>query len=372
MYWTDKYFKSWFDKVYLYQLNEFPYEIDVLAEKLSVPWAMGISESDVIYFTERTGNLRMIQNGILNPQPLLTLQPPFTSQGEGGLLGLALDPDFSENHTMYIIYTYGDTNQMFNRVVSLTEENNRIISSQVLLDFIPGGQVHNGGRLKIGPDRKLYISTGDAGIPSLSQDINSLAGKILRIELDGRIPIDNPFQDSPVYCLGLRNPQGIAWNINNLMYASDHGAAGHDEINLILPGGNYGWPLEEANMQVNMPSNGTANETGNGNPIQKPLADSGADTWAPSGIAFINRGPWQGQLLAAALRGQELLSFTFNETGTEVLNTEIWLKDKFGRLRDVVEGKDGFIYLSTSNMDGRGNPFFGDDKIIRLMPKRST
>ena len=211
--------------------------------------------------------------------------------------------------------------------------------------------------LKIGPDQKLYITTGDAGNSALAQDPTSTAGKILRIELDGRIPKDNPIINSPVYSLGHRNPQGLAWNSENVLYASEHGQSAHDEINIIQPGANYGWPLVQGN------------EDSTEVMIQKPLIHSGEDTWAPSGIAFVNQGPWQGKLLVATLRGQQLLAISLNGNGTVVKNVESWLRNEYGRLREVIQGKDGSIYLTTSNRDGRGNPDITDDKIIRLIPK---
>ena len=344
------------------EAGELPYDIDILAENLTIPWAMDISDDGRLYFTERPGNIRMIENGKLNPQPLITFRSPFTSQGEGGLMGIALDPNFLENHYIYVMHSYVEGNQIYNRVVRLIEQNNMAYIDQVILDSIPGGLVHNGGRLKIGPDEKLYITTGDAGNSSLAQDPESLAGKILRIELDGSIPEDNPFADSPVYSLGLRNPQGFAWNrINNMLYASDHGSYANDEINIILPGANYGWPLVQGD-----------NESAEIN-VEKPLIISGEETWAPSGIAFIDQGPWQGDLLVSNLRGRQLLAIPLNKNGTEGKEIISWLKNEYGRLREVIQAKDGTIYLSTSNLDGRGGvPDPADDRIIKLTPKSSV
>jgi glucose/arabinose dehydrogenase len=272
-------------------------------------------------------------------------------------MGIALDPNYSQNHYMYVMHSYAEGNRIYNRVVRLVENNNNASIDQVLVDKIPGGRIHNGGRLKIGPDQKLYITTGDAGNPELAQDPTSTAGKILRIELDGTVPKDNPIINSPVYSLGHRNPQGLAWNSKNVLYASEHGQSGHDEINIIQPGSNYGWPLVQGN------------EDSTEVMIQKPLIHSAEDTWAPSGITFVNQGPWQGELLVATLRGQQLLAISLNGKGTVVKNVESWLKNEYGRLREVIQGKGGSIYLATSNRDGRGNPDIDDDKIIRLIPK---
>lgn len=338
-------------------LRQFPYEIEVVADNLYVPWAIDISNEGNLYFTERSGSVRVIKDGKLNSQPLITFSAPFTSQGEGGLMGIALDPNYSQNNYIYVMHSYGDGNSLYNRVVRLIENNNKSSIDRILIDKIPGGRIHNGGRIKIGPDKKLYITTGDAGNSALAQDPTSTAGKILRIELDGRIPEDNPMTNSPVYSLGHRNPQGLAWNSKNVLYASEHGQSAHDEINIIKSGANYGWPLVEGDE-----------ETGEVM-IERPLIHSGEDTWAPSGITFVNQGPWQGKLLVAALRGQRLLAMTLNGNGTVVRNVESWLSKEYGRLREAIQGKDGSIYLSTSNKDGRGNPDLTDDKIIRLIPK---
>lgn len=337
--------------------RQFPYEIEVIAENLYVPWAIDISSEGKLYFTERSGTIRIIENGKLRVQPLITLRTPFVSEGEGGLMGIALDPNYSQNRYMYVMHSYTEGNRIYNRVVRLAESNNRASIDRVLLDKIPGERIHNGGRLKIGPDKKLYITTGDAGNPALAQDSSSTAGKILRIELDGSIPKDNPISNSTVYSLGHRNPQGLAWNSKNVLYASEHGQTAHDEINIIKPRANYGWPLVQGD------------ETSTQVVTQKPLIQSGEVTWAPSGITFIDQGLWQGKLLVACLRGEQLLAISLNGNGTVVRNVESLFKNEYGRLREVIQGKDGSIYLTASNRDGRGNPRIADDKIIQIIPK---
>ena len=338
------------------KLRQIPYNIEVIAENLTIPWALDISNDGKIYFTERPGSVRVIENGILNPRPLITFPPPFISQGEGGLMGIALDPNFSQNHYIYVMHSYRENNRIYNRVVRLVESNNIATIDKILIDKIPGNQVHNGGRIKIGPDKKLYITTGDAQNPSLAQDMSNLAGKILRIELNGNIPRDNPFPNSPIYSLGHRNPQGLTWSPTNILYSSEHGQTAHDEINIIIPGANYGWPLVQGD------------ETTTEITVQKPLVHSNEITWAPSGMAFINSGPFKDNLLVATLRGQQLLSISLNNNGTVVSNIESLLKNEYGRLRDIVQAKDGSIYITTSNRDGRGNPNPSDDRIIRLVP----
>lgn len=337
--------------------RQLDYGVEVIAEKLSVPWAIDISKEGKIYFTERPGRVRVIENGKLNPEPLITLGSPFISEGEGGLMGIALDQNFSQNHYIYVMHTYMESNQIYNRVIRLVENNNKASIDKIILDKIPGGRIHNGGRIKIGPDKKLYITTGDAGNSNLAQDPKSTAGKILRINLDGSIPSDNPISGSSVYSLGHRNPQGLAWNSKNILFESEHGQSAHDEINIIEPGANYGWPLVQGDEDLTNIK------------LKKPLIHSGEETWAPSGIVFINQGARKDNLLVATLRGQKLLVMSLNESGTKVTNVEALFENKYGRLREVIVGQDGAIYISTSNRDGRGNPAINDDRIIRIVLK---
>ncbi|EEH97361.2 hypothetical protein CSBG_00987 [Clostridium sp. 7_2_43FAA] len=343
-------------KAELSSSKEFPYKIEVIAENLFVPWAIDISNEGKIYFTERSGTVRVIENGKLKEEPLIMFTSPFISRGEGGLMGIALDPNHLENNYIYVMHSYLEENKIYNRVVRLIERNNKAFIDKIILDRISGGEIHNGGRIKIGEDNKLYITTGDAGNPNLAQDVRSLAGKILRIELDGSIPGDNPIKNSPIYSLGHRNPQGLEWNSNNVLYESEHGQIAHDEINIIRPGANYGWPLVQGD------------EISNEIKAQLPLIQSGNITWAPSGMTFINKGPWSGKLLVANLRGEQLLVISLDSNGTAVNNIDLLFKNKYGRLREVVESKDGSIYITTSNRDGRGSINTSDDKIIRLIP----
>ncbi|TCL57684.1 glucose/arabinose dehydrogenase [Kineothrix alysoides] len=331
------------------------FQIQTMAEDLHIPWAVDISEDGRPFFTERSGNLRVIENGILNPVPVYTFDSPFVSIGEGGLMGLALDRDFLSNGYIYLMYTYEENGGLYSRVVRMRIQDNTASEEEIILDQIPAGQFHNGGRIKIGPDGYLYITVGDAGERYLAQDVNSLAGKILRIGTDGSIPPDNPFQDSPVYALGFRNPQGLAWNSRGVLYASEHGETAHDEINAIQPGGNYGWPFV------------TGDEEMQGYDFIKPVIQSGNNTWAPAGMAYITSGPRMGQLLVSTLKGSALLAITFDESGTQVVNVERLLQGRYGRLREAYQAEDGSIYLTTSNLDGRGLPGPVDDRILRLV-----
>jgi len=177
------------------EFEEYGVKVETVAEDLKIPWAIAFAPDGRIFFTERVGSLRVIDDGKLNPEPVTILD---VGNGEGGLLGLTLDPNFEENHYLYLYYTYSEFFGTYNKVVRFTENNNKLSDEMVLIDKIPGASWHDGGRIKFGPDEKLYITTGDAGNADASQDLGSPSGKILRINSDGSIPQDNPFKDSPV------------------------------------------------------------------------------------------------------------------------------------------------------------------------------
>jgi glucose/arabinose dehydrogenase len=316
--------------------------VQVLAENLEVPWAIDIAEDGRIFFTERAGRIRVMENGTL-------LEPVFINveqNGESGLLGLALHPDFAENHLIYIYHTYSSGSNVFNKVLALTERDNKIIESQVIIDGIPAAAGNDGGRIKFGPDGKLYVATGDARQPDLAQNAGSLAGKILRLNPDGTIPEDNPFEGSPVYSYGHRNIQGLAWHPETgELYASEHGEEGNDEINLIRPGTNYGWPIEDCNAER----------------FEKPVVCFNPAI-APAGIAIAgsDRLGYQNDILLAALKAQQLRQVELPADSERNILTG------YGRIRDVIEAPDGSLYVATSNRDGRAIPEQGDDKILRI------
>ncbi len=333
---------------------------EVLVRNLEIPWAADFTPDGRILLTERPGRVRIIREGRLESQPWATL--PVAHVGEGGLLGLVVGPDFARTGFVYVYHTYEQDGKLWNRVVRMVDRNGRGNVDRVLLDRIPGAPVHDGGRLKFGPDGKLYITTGDARQPPLAQELTSLAGKILRINPDGTIPPDNPFPNSPVYSFGHRNGQGLAWHPDTkAMFESEHGPSGefglccHDEVNIIEPGKNYGWPFKAG--------------IGGSPRYVDPIVESGAtDTWAPSGILIPTSGPWRGSVLIAALRGVHLRRLVLRPPDfRQVLRQETYFSGELGRLRDVVQGPDGSIYLLTSNRDGRGRPTPEDDRVLRIV-----
>ncbi len=316
--------------------------IEVIAEDLEAPWAIDVADDGRIFFTTRAGMIRIIDDGIL-------LDPIFINveqQNEAGLMGLALHPEFTSNHKLYVYHTYSNGTAVFNKVVAFTEQDNRLVDSSTIIDGIPAADRNDGGRIKFGPDRKLYITTGDIKQPDLAQNAGSLAGKILRVNDDGTIPDDNPFPGSPIYSLGHRNVQGLAWHPDTgEMYASEHGETGNDEINLIKAGENYGWPVEECD----------------GTLFEGPVRCF-SPAIAPGGIAIPSTDElgYRGDILIASLRGTHVRQLDLQTGESNNILTG------FGRIRDVIEAPDGSLYVLTSNTDGRAVPGAGDDKILRI------
>lgn len=341
-----------------------PYgEPETVAEGLRAPWDLAFAPDGRLFVTERPGAIRVIEQGKLLTEPLFSFDDkPVASRGESGLLGLALDPAFASNRYMYVYHTYEDGRALKNRVLRLLVEGNQAKLDRVLLDGLPGQQTHDGGRIRFGPDGMLYVTVGDAQVRDQSQQSDSLAGKILRIRSDGTIPADNPDPSSPIYSLGHRNPQGLAWQPGTgALYSSEHGQSAKDEINVIVKGGNYGWPLIEGDQTE------PAQSSPAGTALRRPLVHSGNETWAPSGMTFVTQGPWSGALLVANLRGTQVLKLTLND-GKEpaVKQLEALWKGEYGRIRHIAEGPDGSLYMLTNNTDGRGSPKAGDDRLLRF------
>ncbi|HEY2988382.1 MAG TPA: PQQ-dependent sugar dehydrogenase [Candidatus Binatia bacterium] len=338
--------------------------VEVVANGLQVPWAIAFAPESRIFLTERPGRVRVIKDGALQKEPWLQIE--VYAHGEAGLLGLALDPGFERNRFLYAAYTYRDGSaKPKNRLVRLRDDpsTGKGAVDKILLDNVDGGNNHDGGRVKFGPDGKIYWTTGDAQTTRFAQELSSLNGKILRLNSDGTIPADNPFAKSPIYSYGHRNSEGLAWQPGSgRLYATEHGPSGFqgcclDEINWIEPGKNYGWP----DARGDQAREGTV----------PPVLHSGtSDTWAPAGATFVTRGLWAGSFLFTGLRGQTLYRVAFDANNPrKVAAVERLFPREFGRLRDVAEGPDGAIYLLTSNRDGRGKPAADDDRVLRLLFK---
>ncbi len=340
-------------------------KVVVWIENLQIPWSLTFLSGGRALVTERPGRIRLIRDGVLQQEPYAQIEVAHV--GEGGLLGIALHP---REPYVYAMHTYKKGDNLYNRVIRFKDKGSHGEFDKVIIDKIPGGKFHDGGRIAFGPDSMLYITTGETFHADLAQDITSLGGKILRVTPEGGIPDDNPFAGSPLYSLGNRNPQGLAWDPDTgKLFESEHGPSGefghfaNDEINVIVKGGNYGWPRVI------------------GAPRVKPYIDPiivWKETTPPSGMTFY-RGNllkrFKGDLFVATLRSQTLIRIRLDSSRSKATSIERWFANsyeegKYGRLRDVVEGPDGALYFLTNNTDGRGTPRQGDDRIYRIIPKQ--
>lgn len=316
--------------------------VTVLAADLEVPWEIGFLE-DGFLVTERPGRLtRLAADG----SRIWSVDVPgVRARGEGGLMGLALHPRFAANRWIYLLMTTESDNRIVRYALG---ERGALEDEYVVLAGIPAAVFHDGGRLAFGPDGLLYATTGDAGSRSWARDPASLAGKILRMTDEGE-PV--PGSGGYVHSLGHRNPQGLAWDAQGRLWATEHGrsgaTSGMDELNLIEPGGDFGWPESQGDVVVE----GTLG----------PVLHSGPDwTWAPGGAAVL-----EGRVLFAGLRGQALYEVDPSDTEPRVV---AHFFGDFGRLRTVRLGPDGLLYLLTSNRDGRGSAGREDDRVLRVDP----
>ncbi|HUP48657.1 MAG TPA: PQQ-dependent sugar dehydrogenase [Thermoanaerobaculia bacterium] len=329
-------------------------QVTEVARGLEVPWSIAFAPDGRIFVTERPGRIRVIEDGALRSQPLHTI-PNVSSRSEEGLMGLALHPDFGQNRLLYVCYATNRGGRMIDEVVRFRDTGIALTDAATILTGIPAARFHAGCRLAFGPDRKLYVTTGDATEGRIAQDLKSLGGKILRLEDDGSIPEDNPFAGSPVWSYGHRNPQGLAWDpVRGLLFSTEHGpsgfdgAPGGDEVNIIEPGKNYGWPLiSHAETRPGM---------------EAPLLEY-TPACAPASAAF-----WKNDLLFGCLRGERVQRVVLDPQDRRKVVSQERLFTEYGRIREVVAGPDGALYFSTSNRDGRGNPAASDDRIFRVEP----
>jgi glucose/arabinose dehydrogenase len=344
-----------------------------IASGLETIWSLEFAPDGRLFITERAGRVRILNpDGTLQPEPWIEF--PDVVRREDGLLGLALHPDFANEPWVYLFHTIQKGDALVNRVSRFREINGRAGEEQILLDDLESYMIHNGGRLRFGQDGMLYVTLGEIGQPTLSQDLNRLQGSVLRITPEGGIPADNPWPGSPVWAYGVRNPHGLAVRPSDgALFLADNGPSGEwgplrigarDEINIIVKGGNYGWPVAV----------GAPNHPAYVDPII-----SWNPSQPPGDLIFYDADLFpelKGDLLYTTLRGETLMRIRFQEEDdpNQITAVEWWFHNgevsggsKFGRLRGMTVGPDGAIYVGTSNF-GRGSAREGDDRILRITP----
>jgi aldose sugar dehydrogenase len=341
------------------------FKVEKVVGGVQVPWSIVWAPDGRMIFTERAGRVRVFEKGALRPEPLFVVTD-VEETGETGLMSVALHPQFSTNQFIYLSYGYGRGGSLV-RVVRFRETPEGFVDRKVIIENIPAAQFHAGCRIRFGPDGKLYITTGDATDRQLAQKMDSIAGKTLRLNDDGTVPPDNPFAGQQntrpeIWSLGHRNAQGLDFQPGtNLMFQTEHGPSGFDgpgggdEVNIVEKGKNYGWPIIHHQ------------QTREG--LESPLLEY-TPACAPASGAFY-RGSvllqFKGNFFFGCLRGERLIRVMLD--GRRVVGQEDLAKE-YGRIRDVAEGPDGYLYFSTSNRDGRGKPTSDDDRIMRMVPVR--
>lgn len=342
-----------------------PLRVETLVSGLDTPWDLAWGPDGAIWVTERPGTISRVDaaTGAITRVGHVDV----VEVSESGLMGIAFHPDFASQPYVYVTHSYRSGRDIRNRLVRMRFDGATLGEPEVLLDNIPGAGNHNGSRLTIGPDRFLYMTTGDAGRGARAQDLSSVAGKVLRLTLDGRPAPGNPF-GTLVYSYGHRNAQGIVFHPETgVLYVAEHGPRDNDEVNRVEIGGNYGWPAVHGFCDGD-----TSGEEAfcSNNDVVGPVT-----AWTPtvgvSGADFYDADlipGWKGSLLVTSLRGATLFRLTLSADGREVVEREALFRGEYGRLRDVLVGPRGEVYLATSNRDGRGRPTSDDDRILRILP----
>ncbi len=344
--------------------SEIKFKVETVAGGLEVPWALAFLPNGKILFTERPGRVRLIENGKLKTETIYQV-PHVEPSSESGLMDISLHPKFADNKFVYLAYAYNQDGKRV-KVVRYKFDGKTFTEPKIIIGEIPAAPNHAGTRARFGPDGKLYITTGDATNWNLAQRTDSIAGKTLRLNDDGSIPEDNPFVKDKnyrpeIWTVGHRNAQGLAWSAEGLMFQTEHGPSGFegkggggDEVNFVERGKNYGWA--EIHHQLT--------QTG----MEAPLLEY-TPACAPASAVIYNGDKFpefKGNFFFGCLRGTKIIRVKL--AGHRVVGQENLLEGKFGRIREIAEGPDGFIYFSTSNRDGRGNLAKDDDRILRIVP----
>jgi glucose/arabinose dehydrogenase len=355
------------DEVYSTAKDNIRFRVETVATGLEVPWAFAWLPNGDMLFTERKGRVRIIEKGKLRAEPVFTVAD-VEPTGESGLMDITLHPDFAKNNYVYLAYSYNKDGKQV-KVVRYVYKDGKFTEDKTIVDHVPGAPNHSGMRCRFGPDGKLYVTAGDSTDWTLAQKLDSLAGKVLRLNDDGTIPTDNPFLKTPgargeIWTYGNRNPQGIAWQPGTgLAFETEHGPSGFemkgfggDEVNILEAGKNYGWPeIHHTESREGMVS---------------PMLEY-SPACAPASGMFYNGTQFpgmSGNFFFGCLVGKRIIRVVLD--GRKVVSQENLLEGVMGRIRAMEQGPDGFIYFSTSNRDGRGSPSADDDRIMRLVPVR--
>jgi aldose sugar dehydrogenase len=346
--------------------GEVKFKVETVASGLEVPWGFAFLPDGNMLFTERPGRVRMIENGKLKAETIFKV-PDVEPSGESGLMDISLHPDFKNNKFVYLAYAYNNDGK-YVKIVRYKFDGKTFIEPKIIIENIPGAPNHAGTRARFSPaDGKLYITTGDATDWNMAQKTDSLSGKTLRLNDDGSIPADNPFFENKnyrteIWTIGHRNAQGLAWQPgSNLMFQTEHGPSsfegkggGADEVNIVDRGKNYGWSEIYGNLK----------KVG----MESPLLEY-TPSCAPASAMFYTGDKFPGfknNFFFGCLRGTRIIRVILD--GRTVKSQENLLEGKFGRIREMANGPDGFIYFSTSNRDGRGRKADDDDRILRFVP----
>src|SRR5215470_13248834 len=318
----------------------------IVKSGLNFPWEIIWGKDDHIWMTERDGTVSRIDPSNGNSTFSFKIAD-VESNGEGGLLGMALHPDFSQNGFLYVVYDYRKSGVYMEKLVRYTYANSNLNNPLVLIDGIKANSNHDGSRLWITNEAspKIFMTTGDALDQSLPQNVNTLNGKILRLNVNGSIPADNPLPNNPVWSYGHRNPQGLVM-ANNILYSSEHGPDIEDELNIIEKGRNYGWP------NVMGPCDGGEVNFCSANNVKEPIWSSGNSTIAVCGLDYYTSDLiplWKNSLLMMTLKNSSIRQIKLSDDGHSVIQAQTYFKDKWGRLRDLCISPAGKVYVCTSN-----------------------
>jgi len=344
------------------QLDSTRIGVSTVISDLNVPWEIAWGPDNQIWFTEQSGRISKVDPHTGIRKTLLVI-PEVYRERTSGLLGMAIDPDKKRPYVV-VVYTCKNNDSLrVSRLVRYTYASDTLEDPRILLE-IPAGKGHNGSRIAFSPDGKLWWATGDAQ-SGQAQNPASLNGKTLRLNIDGTIPSDNPFPGSPVWSMGHRNIEGLVFTPDGILFSSEHGEATDDEINIIHKGGNYGWP--DVQGYIDLPREKMYADS---TPIVEPIK-AWTPTIAPSGLDYYSSNKiseWHNALLLATLKGSSLRVLKLNQGKTAIVAEKIFLKEEYGRLRDVCVSPEGDVYISTSNRDWNplGIPVPHDDRILRI------